>query len=156
LLSSSLPGLIKDELALLRRFVSLLQSEEQALIPGDLDRLLPLAEEKSRLAMALGQLADARNRTLAEAGLATDKAGIESWLSSQERASPSRGDWAALLALAAETRLQNELNGKLIATRMQHNQRALAVLHAAASQAMLYGPDGQQRPLAGGRDFGAV
>lgn len=152
----TLARLVADELALLREFTSLLVAEQQALIPGDLDRLLPLAEEKSRLATALGQLADARNQALAEAGQAADKAGMEAWLSSQKRAAPIRGDWAALLALAAEARLQNEINGKLIATRMQHNQRAFAVLHAAADQAMLYGPDGQTHPIAGGRHFGAA
>lgn len=152
----TLSRLVADELSLLREFVALLVAEQRALIPGDLDRLLPLAEEKSRLATALGKLADARNQALAGAGLATGKAGMEAWLSSQERAAPSRGDWTALLALAAEAKLQNEINGKLISTRMQHNQRALAVLHAAADQAMLYGPDGQPHPIGGGRHFGAA
>ena len=154
--SSPLPELIKDELALLRRFVTLLQEEQQALIEGDLERLLPLAEEKSRQANALGQLAVGRNQVLSAQGLTADKRGMDAWLGSQAKTSPARNDWAALLALAAETRRLNELNGKLISTRMQHNQRALAVLAAATNQAMLYGPDGQQRPPTGSRDFGAV
>ena len=154
--SPPLPELIKDELALLRRFVTLLQEEQQALIEGDLERLLPLAEEKSRQANALGQLAVGRNQILSSQGLPADKRGMDAWLESQAKASAARNDWAALLALAAETRRQNELNGKLIGTRMQHNQRALAVLAAATNQAMLYGPDGQQRAPTGSRDFGAA
>lgn len=152
----TLAQLVADELSLLREFVSLLVDEQQALIPGDLDRLLPLAEKKSRLAAALGQLAAARNQALADEGLPADKAGMEAWLSSQKRAAPARGDWAAVLALAAEARLQNDINGKLIGTRIQHNQRALAVLHAAADQAMLYGPDGQPHTIGGGRHLGAA
>ncbi|OIQ97322.1 FlgN protein [mine drainage metagenome] len=153
---SPLPALIKDELALLRQFVTLLQDEQRALVEGELERLLPLAEEKSRLATELGRLAVARNQALAALGLAADKSGMDAWLVGQAPTVPSRGHWAELLSLATETRRQNELNGKLINTRMQHNQRALAVLAAATSQAMLYGPDGQQRPLTSGRDFGAV
>lgn len=151
-----LPALIQDELALLRRFVTLLQEEQQALVEGDPERLLLLAEEKSRQASALGQLAIARNQELSALGLAKDKPGMDAWLARQEARAPVRNDWAALLTLAAETRRQNELNGKLISTRMQHNQRALEVLAAATNQAMLYGPDGQQRPPTGGRDFGAA
>lgn len=153
---SDLSRLLADELALLREFVALLGREQQALIPGDIDRLLPLAEEKTRLATVLGRMAGARNQALAGAGLAADKAGMEAWLTSQGQATPSRADWAALLALAAEAKLQNEINGKLIATRLQHNRHALAVLHAAADQAMLYGPDGQPHATGSGRHLGAA
>jgi len=153
---SDLSRLLAEELALLREFVALLGREQQALIPGDIDHLLPLAGEKTRMAAALGRFTDARNKALAEKGLAADKAGIEAWLSSQDQTAPSRADWAALLALAAEAKLQNEINGKLIATRMQHNRHALAVLHAAADQAMLYGPDGQSQAIGSGRHLGAA
>ncbi len=153
---SDLSRLLADELALLREFVALLGSEQQALIPGDIDRLLPLAEEKTRRAAALGRIADARTKALAAAGLAASKAGMEAWLASQEPAAPSRADWAALLALAAEAKLQNEINGKLITNRMQHNRHALAVLHAAADQATLYGPDGQPHVTGSGRHLGAA
>lgn len=47
--------------------------------------------------------------------------------------------------LAEEARGLNEANGKLIALRLQHNQRALDVLLAAAKSAATYGPDGQQQ-----------
>ncbi|MDP2808775.1 MAG: flagellar export chaperone FlgN [Rhodocyclaceae bacterium] len=63
---------------------------------------------------------------------------------------------AAFRELAAEARSLNETNGKLIALRMQHNQQALAVLMAAADQAITYGPDGQQRGGGGGRSLGSV
>ena len=153
---TDLSRLIIEELALLREFVALLGREQQALIPGDIERLLPLAEEKSRQAAALGRLADARNQLLQKAGLAPDKSGMETWLASQEPTAPSRADWATLLTLAAEAKLQNEINGKLIDNRMRHNRHALAVLHAAADQAMLYGPDGQAHATGSGRSLGAA
>jgi flagellar biosynthesis/type III secretory pathway chaperone len=58
--------------------------------------------------------------------------------------------------MAEKARALNQTNGKLIATRLASNQQALATLMAAANQAALYGPDGQARPLGGGRSLGSV
>lgn len=78
---------------------------------------------------------------------------MAAWLGGEEAA---RDTWQALLALAARARALNETNGRLIAERLAHNRQALAVLLAAADQAALYGPDGQPRPLGGGRSLGSV
>ncbi|MDP1652678.1 MAG: flagellar export chaperone FlgN [Rhodocyclaceae bacterium] len=61
---------------------------------------------------------------------------------------------AALRELAAEARALNEINGKLIALRLQHNQQALNILLAAADSATTYGPDGQQQTGLGSRILG--
>ena len=150
-----LPQLLAAELALLREFAVLLAAEQQALVRGELDRLMPLAEEKSRQAGLLAQAAEQRNQALATLGLAKDRVGMEAWLATLGSSAPSRGNWQALLALAAEGRTQNELNGKLIQTRLQQNQRALAALSAANDQTQLYGPDGQVRPSSSSRTRGS-
>lgn len=155
-LLTALPRLVAEELAQLRVFVTALQREQQSLVDGHLDNLLPLAEEKSRIAASLGSLAEQRNKALAAAGLAADKTGMMDWLTSQPKSAASRAEWDNLLELAAEARRLNELNGKLIATRMQHNQQALAVLHAAVNRAMMYGPDGQQHTSGFGRHLGTA
>lgn len=155
--NSSLPGLSKllgEELALLRDFVSALKSEQALLVGGEIDRLTPILDEKGRLAADLGQRIARRSQALATAGLQADNAGMEAWLAGQSAA--ARADWEAILTLAREARLLNEINGKLINTRMQHNQLALSVLQSASNQVMLYGRDGQQLPGSGGRHFGAA
>ena len=151
---SGLPRLVIEELGLLRQFVSALTSEQALLVAGDIDRLPPILAEKSRLAASLGEFANRRNQALASAGLETDKAGMEVWLAGQDQ--PTRSAWNDILGLARDARRENEINGNLIKTRMQHNQQALSVLQAASKQALLYGPDGQQRPAEGGRDFGVA
>ena len=139
---------------MLRGFAVLLQSEQEALVRGELDRLMPLAEEKSRQATLLAQAAEQRNQTLTALGLGKDRTGMEAWLEQHGDADQARKDWQALLTLAAEARSQNELSGKLIQTRLLQNQRALTALNVANNQTQLYGPDGQMHTGAGGRTFG--
>lgn len=148
--------LLSSELATLREFVALLQQEQQALVAGEIDRLMPLVNEKAGLAARLGEFSDQRNRMLTAASLPTNKLGMEKWLSDLAPADSARKTWASLVKMTAEAQALNESNGKLIAMRLQHNQQALNVLLAAANQASLYGPDGQTKPSGGGRLFGAA
>jgi len=145
-----------NELIALRDFVKILQQEQQALVAGDIDRLMPFVNEKTRLAASLGEFADQRSRMLAAASLPSNKQGMEKWLARLSTADPTRKIWAALVKISAEAQALNESNGKLIAMLLQHNQQSLNVLMAAANQASLYGPDGQTKPKGGGRLFGAA
>ena len=125
---------LREEFEALQAFVGLLRREQALLTEGNIEALPLLTAEKSALAGRLGQLSGDR-----------------------ERAAPTPGmeGWQSLVDLAAEARALNETNGKLIALRMQHNQRALAILMAAADQDVVYGPDGQQR-MGSGRSFGSA
>lgn len=154
--SSRSSGDLSEELAALRGFVAILQQEQQALVAGEIDRLMPLVKEKTDLAARLGQFAELRSRMLAAASLSPDRTGMERWLARLAPADSAHAAWKSLLALTAEAQALNESNGKLIAMRMQHNQQALNVLLAAANQSALYGPDGQTKPAGGGRLFGAA
>lgn len=126
------------------------------MVAGDIDRLTPLVEEKTRVATRLGQFAEQRNQLLTAAALPTTRKGMETWLSRLAPADPTHKTWQSLITVTAEAQALNESNGKLIAMRMQHNQQALNVLLAAANQASLYGPDGQTKPSGGGRLFGSA
>jgi len=153
--SPSLQNLIAEEVAQLRNFLVLLEQEQQALAAGDVERLLPLAEDKNKLFGRLAQLGEARGKALAAFGFAADRQGMEGWLGRQTDAGAGR-TWQELLALAEKARALNQINGKLIATRLADNQQALSTLMAAANQAALYGPDGQARPVGSGRSLGSV
>jgi flagella synthesis protein FlgN len=136
-----------------RRFIAVLENEQQILISGDADSLLPLAEQKSKLATQLSGLAEQRQQMLTktESTLTT----MAAWLATLSDPAPAAA-WQTLLELAGQARELNTLNGKLIAERMRHNQQALAILLSAGGKAALYGPDGQTRMTGGGRPLGSA
>lgn len=143
-------GILADELAALRGFVALLKTEQGILVDGNADGLAALIDEKSALTTRLGDCARRREAALAARDLSPDRPGMEAWLASLPADAIARRDWHELLPLAAEARRLNELNGKLIGTRLQHNQQALAALTSATERAMTYGPDGQTTASPGG------
>lgn len=153
---SRIQNLLLEEAAQLRGFLSLLEREQQALVSGETDPLLPLAEEKSAHFTRLAGLGEARNQALAAESLPPDRAGMETWLDRHPQQPGARQAWQELLKLTLKARELNQVNGKLIGTRLAGNQQALATLLAAANQAALYGPDGQSRPLGGGRSLGSA
>lgn len=154
--SLPLQNLLVEEVAQLRDFLVLLDKEQQALVGGDVEGLLPLAAEKNDLLGRLAQLGEARGKALLAAGLAADRQGMEGWLERHAEPGGAKRVWQELLALAGKASALNQINGKLIATRLANNQQALSTLMAAANQAALYGPDGQARPVGGGRSLGSV
>jgi flagella synthesis protein FlgN len=159
----TIPQLVATELALLREFALCLQREQELLVHASIDRLTPVVVDKSRLAENLAEAAQCRNRALSSAGFASDQSGMEAWLKSHSAQGGAaskihatvHSDWQAILTLAEQARVCNDINGKLIATAVQHNQRALAVL-AAADSALLYGPDGREHTPSGGRNLGVA
>lgn len=151
-----LQNLLNEEVAQLRDFLVLLDAEQKALIDGDVERLITLAADKTGLFGRLTKLGEARGRTLTAAGFAADRQGMESWLAGHPGLGNARRDWHELLTLAEKARAQNQTNGELISTRLASNQQALSALMAAANQAALYGPDGQARPVGGGRRLDSV
>jgi flagellar biosynthesis protein FlgN len=147
-----LASLVERELRRVEAFVALLRQEQSLLETSNTESLATLAGEKTRLATELTQLCQAREAELTRLGLGIGKDGMNAWCEATDAGSRSR--WQGLLKLGAEARSLNEQNGKLITIKLQNNQRALAVLAAAADQATTYGPDGQQQVGTGGRTLG--
>lgn len=123
---------------------------------GDAEGLPSLTERKSALAARLGELLRDREQALTSTGFKPGREGMEAWLVSQPAAAPAHAEWQHLLKLAEETRREHDINGKLIAMHLQHNQQALAVLMSAGGRPLTYGPDGQQRGGGGGRTLGSA
>lgn len=154
--TSTLQHLLDEEAAALRAFLDLLEREQDVLIRGDAERLLPLAAEKNACFSQLAGLSARRNEALAQLGYSADRPGMEAWLASRRDLAAAHHRWQELLERLARARDLNRTNGTLIATRLQHNQQALQALLCAANQASLYGPDGQARPSGSGRHLGSV
>jgi flagella synthesis protein FlgN len=138
------------------RFLATLQSESAALLRGDVEELLGLAEAKSRLVERLSELGDLRRVFLGEAGFSADRVGMAEWLIIHGGAEQARLSvtWNSLLADAEQARDLNRTNGVLIESRLRFNQAALAALRDAMRQATLYGPDGSPEFKSQGRALG--
>lgn len=109
----------------------------------DVETLTTLSREKLKLAEELNTLASHRLAALKASGLTADAAGMEAWLA--DKPAPSLQHWRVLVEKARAAQHLNQTNGKLLQTRLKHNQQALNALMIAADQAGTYGPDGQSR-----------
>jgi flagella synthesis protein FlgN len=138
---------VTAEMDVVQSFVDLLGVEQAALASGDTDQLPALIEKKNHFASQLGILATERNSILAAQGYAADRAGIEAWCEKHPRQTAVAEAWKKTIALASEARELNNINGKLITLRMQHNAKALEALRGGSNSLDLYGPDGQATSL---------
>ncbi len=145
--------LIEAEVIQLREFVDLLEREQALLVRGDTDGTLALTTEKSDRYRQLQRLHDDRAMLLGRFGLANNEVSIRASCAHLPRV---LARWDEVLVLAAQAKALNELNGKLITERMQHNQAALTVLLSAANHPQLYDAEGQSRPTGGGRILGSA
>jgi flagellar biosynthesis/type III secretory pathway chaperone len=146
---------LQEELASFDELSRILHAERQCLLEGDADALLALTDIKLRTVERLTELARLRAGYLHERRLTPGAAGMQQWLASQASAERRRlaDAWARLLAMTASARAANRINGGLIATRLGHNQAALATLQSAAQHHTGYGPDGQSDFRVGHREL---
>lgn len=156
LANAGIAELISAELVVLRQFVDVLQREQAALTNGDTDSLMALADEKVRYAERLAAMNKDRDAKLRAAGFEDGRDGMKAWREAGNIPVSVLNDLANVIELAKEARRLNELNGKLVADRLQNNQQALNVLLSAAKQSALYGPDGQTRIGPSGRTLGSA
>ena len=148
---------LRDEAAAFAAFHELLRTEQAALEARDIDALVTLAQVKSERVVVLNDLARRRASWLAAHSLAADRAGMAQWLLTHGGAEQAQLSqlWHTLLDTAAAAQAVNQVNGALIETRLQHNQRLLGAL-LGGGQPSLYGPDGQTRVSGTRRDLGSV
>ena len=142
---------LNDELTSLRAFVVLLESEQQALLGNDTERLLNIAESKAQAASQLAAMAEARRKAF----LAGSSDTMEAWL--PKHAPASLPLWQSIRQMAAQAQQINTTNGELIQSGLRRNQQALSALNSASQNAAgLYGPDGQPSLGSSGRIIGSV
>lgn len=154
---SELVNNLEAELRAYQDFNQVLQTEQDALVQGNIDPLLELAQIKSEKVVLLSRLAEKRTRFLSAQGYSQDRGGMTKWLQQFDGGNPQIAElWQKLLALAENAQQLNQINGGLIDTRLRNNQQAFAILQSAAKQTALYGPDGQTQTLGQGRPIGKV
>lgn len=154
---SDLAKNLEAELRAFQDFIQVLQTEQDALVQGNIDPLLELARIKSEKVVLLSRLAESRTRFLSVQGYSQEHGGMAKWLQQRDGGNPQIAElWQQLLALAENAQQLNQINGSMIDTRLRNNQQALAILQTAAKQSTLYGPDGQTQSLGLGRPIGKV
>lgn len=146
---------LSAERAILKEFVSQLETEQKILTEGDAEKLLALSENKVRIAQELARLIQARRNDLQAAGVKIGDGALITWL--KANVPGSLPVWQDILKLAEQLQYLNSTNGTLIQSRLRHNQQALSVLHSAANSTHgLYGADGQPQAPSSGRILGSV
>ena len=153
---ADIAALVTAELSVLREFVAVLKREQSALTIGQTDSLMALADEKVGYAERLATLARDRDSRLGAAGFGEGRAGMVALRAASNIPPKVHAELQILLELAREARSLNDINAKLVADRLQHNQHALNTLLNATRQSALYGPDGQTEVGSAGRELGSA
>lgn len=145
----------------LQQFLQILQSEQEALTHGNIDKLAEYARLKAEQGLRLSQLGSNHNRILKQYGLGSAEGAKDAISQVIQREDPDgqrclAHHWENLLDLAKQAQDLNRLNGAMIEAQLKHNQQALAILQEAAKQTSLYGRDGHSQALGLGRKLGKV
>ncbi|MEB0135254.1 flagellar protein FlgN [Actimicrobium sp. CCC2.4] len=126
----------------------LLQQEQGKLIEASIVGLPELIQAKAEAVTRLTILTRARHALLAVAGFTASESGMRDWVAAQQ---PADTRWTTLLALGAEAREMNRINGMLIGRHMMRNQTELNILQGKTQRNNLYGADGQSTGMGRGR-----
>ena len=151
-LTVELPSHLINERDALRSFITLLETEQQALLTQDSEQLLTLAEAKTRAVNKLAELSNIRQRQL---NLGATNLDTTTWI--QKNAPSCRDVWNEIRELATRAHRINQTNGEVIQLKLRSNHQALTVLLGATQNAAgLYGRDGQPSLPIAGRTLGSV
>ncbi|MBV8636292.1 MAG: flagellar protein FlgN [Burkholderiaceae bacterium] len=133
---------LHEEIALTAELIGILKEEQAHLVAADIQGLVAVTEQKSRVVSGISALTSQRYSRLAYAGFKAMEGGMRAWLDATPHDAEDDSAWAELLRLAQSVKALNNTNGILIGKHMAYNQSALNVLRGN-SVTGFYGPDGQ-------------
>lgn len=140
---ADLDDLLNQELSTLRLFSAAIADEQAILVSGEIDPLPAATARKSSLAAQLSQLDAQRNQLLLAKGYLSGAEGMAAWRQALETTSEALACWDAILDLAAKSKAENDINGRLISGQLQKSQQALSILMGDAGKSITYGANGQ-------------
>jgi flagella synthesis protein FlgN len=147
---------LKAEIEALQRFLQILQSEQDALTGGSIDKLADISRLKSEQVVLLSQLTASQFPNSRGTAVSADDITQLIRETDPDGKHGLAKNWGKLTELAKQAQHLNQLNGAMIEAQLKHNQQALAILQEAATQNSLYGPDGHSRTLGTGRQLGKI
>lgn len=134
--------LLREEIGVYSSLISILKAEQQALTQGAVEDLTRLSSEKSSCVERINAI-EARRLQLSD--------------NESSKSHQALGElWQGLTATATEARDLNLANGRLINTRLQRTQDALAILRTDNERDPTYGPDGQSTQSSSGRPLASA
>jgi flagellar biosynthesis protein FlgN len=142
--SNSPLSTLREEHQLMTSLLEVMKQEQAFLVRADTDGLTEVTPRKSSLITQMAELASARHQALGAAGFAPREAGMEAWLDSISD-NEAAALWQSLLAVTAEAKEMNRVNGMLINKQLAHNQNIIHAMRQPSSggDAAMYGPKGQ-------------
>ncbi len=140
-----LAELLRDEIEATTRLLGLLLREYGALKGGRAEELAEVAAVKLDCLDTLQQLSRRRSDHLRERGFEANPRGMHACLRGHARWEREQLEdiWAELLAVAAQARQQNDINGAIIAASRGHTEQTLSILRGRDSGSCVYGQDAQ-------------
>jgi flagella synthesis protein FlgN len=134
--------LLREEAAQYTLLLGILKAEQQALAQGALEDISRISEEKAQRVADINIL-EKQRQSLSD--------------NQNSKQHPALADlWQNLSNLAQQARELNLANGRLINTRLQRTQDALAILRTDNERDPTYGPDGQASASGSGRPLASA
>ena len=134
--------LLREEAAQYTLLLGILKTEQQALVQGAIEDIRRLSEEKAQCVAGINTLEKQRQ------SLSNNQ---------NSKQHPALADlWQNLSDLAQQARELNLANGRLINTRLQRTQDALAILRTDTERDPTYGPAGQANASGSGRPLASA
>lgn len=148
---SEIAAITEREIALISRFVALLQDEQETLKRADASALPEISAAKIDLVEQLNLLEAERRTALGIVGDEKTRAAMVVWLANNPNDQTAAVNWEKLLNLAQEAKQLHELNAQLVGMHLQQTSEALVILTRQAEQHTLYGSNGQAAQVSGSR-----
>ena len=140
---------LEAELALVQRFISILQAESNALEQPDHGEALDsTTQQKNICIVQLAEAGQAREAALAELGYTTSRTGLEQAAAAHPGLAPT---CAQLFELGQQASELNAANGVIIDTYLKHTQQALQAMRQLTGDTDLYNASGRSAPVKGKR-----
>lgn len=153
---TSVAQLLIQEVRLVQQFIDSLNTEQESLKQGKVDSLGTINSQRVELVQQLNTIERERNAFLVQSGHTGDRKGMQAWLVHNRGDRTAVAGWAKLMQLARQAQDLNNLNGQLIAIRLQATQQALVALTRQPQRPTLYGRDGHTMQRTGSRIIDAA
>lgn len=149
---SEIAAITAREIALISRFIALLNNEQEILKRAEATDLPEISAAKISLAEQLNTLEIERRSALGITSHENPREAMAKWLAQHPAEQTAAVNWKTLLNLAGEAKQQHELNARLVGIHLQQTTEALAILNRQSSEQLpLYGSNGQAAQSSGSR-----
>lgn len=154
-IQAALVDLLTAQQSTISSLRKVVEREQHALAKFDSEQLASLSTEKYDLLLRLENWARRWHKLASNAGYIAARGTMQEWIDAQRNSTMS-SLWQDLKNATQDVRFNNEINGNLIASQLNHVEQQFSALHNTASPRQLYGADGISYRNATTRTIAAV